>query len=75
MKLKHESAITLVALIVTIIIMLILAGIVISLIVGENGIIRRTEESSGIYNEQQAREKLELVLLDMQTDKLVNIRI
>ena len=62
-----KSGITLIVLIVTIIIMLILAGIVLSLILGENGIIKKAESSGLVYEEQQAREKLELVLLDIRS--------
>ena len=40
-----EKGITLVALVVTIIIILILAGITINMIVGENGIIRSAQEA------------------------------
>lgn len=39
---------------------------------GENGIIKRAENSGITYSEAQAREKLELVLLDMQADKVTN---
>lgn len=39
---KHESGITLIALIVTIIILLILAGVAISNLTGSNGLIKKT---------------------------------
>lgn len=42
---KHESGITLIALIVTIIILLILAGVAISNLTGSNGLIKKTEIS------------------------------
>ena len=51
MKLKHESAITLVALIVTIIVLLILAGITITLTVGRNGLLDKVQQAS-IENEK-----------------------
>ena len=38
-NIKNKNGITLIALIVTIILMLILAGVVISLTIGENGLI------------------------------------
>ena len=40
-KIRNEKAITLVALVVTIIVLLILAGVAISLSIGNNGIISR----------------------------------
>lgn len=45
-KNKYEKGITLVALVITIIIMLILAGVSINAIVGENGIIGRATEAA-----------------------------
>lgn len=66
------TGITLIALIITIILMLILAGFVINLTIGENGLLTKAKQSGNIYNEQVAREKLEIVLLDMQADKTVN---
>lgn len=71
-KNKTQQGITLIMLIITIIILLILIGITIHLALGQNGIIKRTKEIEGKYNEQQAREKLEVVLLDMQADKVVS---
>ncbi len=73
MKTKNKNeAITLIALIITIIIMLILAGIVISLTIGENVILTRAKEVAITYKQKAAREKLEILLLDMQADKVVN---
>ena len=43
--LKEQKGITLVALIITIIVMLILAGVSISLVVGENGVLTQAEDS------------------------------
>ena len=45
-KLKKESGITLIALVVTIIVLLILAGISVSMITGENGILKKAGEAS-----------------------------
>ena len=44
MKNTKENGITLIALIITIIILLILASISISAVLGDNGIIKRTQE-------------------------------
>lgn len=72
MKTKNERAITLITLIITIILMLILAGVVLSLSIGRNGMIKKAQESVAKYNKEQAREKLELVLFNMQADKVNN---
>lgn len=69
---RNEEGITLVALVVTIIILLILAGIVITLAIGQNGVMKRAEESGKAYNEAQAREKLELILMDLQANKIMD---
>ena len=43
--LKSEQGITLVALVVTIVVLIILAGITLSLVVGQNGIVNKTKEA------------------------------
>ena len=42
---KNENAITLIALVVTIVVLLILAGVSISMLGGENGIIKQAEDT------------------------------
>ena len=41
----HNSGITLVALVVTIVVLLILAGVTITMLFGENGIIKKAQEA------------------------------
>ena len=48
-KLKNNQGITLVALVVTIVVLLILAGVSISLVLGENGLISKAKESREKY--------------------------
>ena len=55
-ELKNEKAITLVALVVTIIVLLILAGVAISLSIGENGIFKRAENVVDIHKEASENE-------------------
>ena len=43
---KKNSGITLVALVVTIVVLLILAGVSINLVVGQNGLINRAKEAA-----------------------------
>ncbi len=66
---NRQKGITLIALVITVIVMLILAGVAISMTIGENGIFRKASEAKEIHNEQVAREKLELVLDDLTLDK------
>lgn len=67
---RNAKGITLITLIVVIIIMLIVSGIVINLGLGENGLFSKVKYASTKTDEQMAREKLELVLLELQADKI-----
>ena len=69
---NNAKGITLIALIITIIIMLILAGITLNLTLGEHGIFKTARDASDEYSKQEAKERLELVLLDMQAEKITN---
>ena len=69
---KSNHGITLIALVITIIILLILAGIVINLTIGENGIIKKAQQAGINYEEAGAREKLELALVDLQAQKVID---
>ena len=69
---KNNNGITLIALIITIIIMLILAGVVISLTLGENGLFSTARYAVAKTEEESAREKLELLLVNMQAEKETN---
>ncbi len=69
---KNNRGITLIALVITIIVLLILAGVTIATLTGENGIFNTAERAVEKNEYETAKEKLELVLLDMQTDKVTN---
>jgi len=69
MKDKKEKAITLIALVVTIIVLIILAGVSISLVLGDNGIITKAKEAKLTYEEEAAREKVNMLLLEYRTNK------
>ena len=57
MNLKSNKAITLVALIITIIILLILAGVSLSMILGENGLINKAQSSVNAYQQAALNEQ------------------
>lgn len=57
---KKENGITLVALVVTIIVLLILAGVAISLTVGNNGLFTRAQDAAEKYNQSSANEQNEM---------------
>ena len=54
---SKERGITLVALVVTVIIMLILAGITLNLVLGDNGLISMAKKATDSYKEAQAKEE------------------
>ncbi len=56
MKGRKEEGITLIALVITIIVLLILAGVTISLTFGENGILARAKEGKDKYAEAEQNE-------------------
>ena len=57
MNLKSNKAITLVALIITIIILLILAGVSLSMVLGENGLINKAQSSVDKHEESSKNEQ------------------
>ena len=57
MNLKSNKAITLVALIITIIVLLILAGVSLSMVLGENGLINKAQSSVNRYKESSENEQ------------------
>lgn len=66
--LKGNKGITLIALVVTIIILIILAGISINLVLGENGLIQKAKEASEASTRAEAEEKLNMDIMDMYID-------
>ena len=70
--LNDEKAITLIALIVTAVILLILSGIVIVTLTGKNGIITRTKEAKQRQIEAEIKEQLNLAIQELQAEKLAD---
>jgi len=68
-KLKQEKAITLIALVVTIIVLLILAGVSISMLTGENGILSRSTQASQETVHANVYEQLQLKVADYFVEK------
>ena len=69
-NIKNNKAITLIALIITIIILLILAGVAISFTIGENGIFNKSKSAVGKYKASAAEEKLAVALSEYQMEKV-----
>ena len=68
MKTKEMKGITLVALVVTIVVLLILAGVSINSVLGENGIIIKAKEAAEKTAEAQEREMIERNLLEQELE-------
>lgn len=68
---KQRAGITLVALAITIIILLILAGVTISLTVGQRGILNRSQEAGRNYQEVAKKENEELENFLGETDNII----
>ena len=66
------QGITLIALVVTIIILLILAGVVLNLTIGKNGIINRTQESAIQHIKAEIKQEIELAILEIELDSKSN---
>ncbi|MCI8345100.1 MAG: hypothetical protein HFJ42_03900 [Clostridia bacterium] len=63
-KLKSAYGITLITLVITIILLLILAGIIINLSLGENGIFNKAKYAKIEYEKAKIKEELELEIVD-----------
>ena len=64
----RKNGITLIALVVTIIVLLILAGITISLVFGSNGVIQKAQDSKEQTEIGEMREKLEMAKVPVYAD-------
>lgn len=67
---KQQKAITLIALVITIIILLILVGISISTLMGERGILRKADITIEKNKETTAEEEIKLILNEWRIEKV-----
>lgn len=65
---RNQKGITLIALVITIIVLLILAGVTIAMLSGENGILKRATETRSTNAEAQAREEAKIAFMDVRTE-------
>ena len=69
--LKNKKGITLIALVVTIVVLLILAGVTVSLILDENGIIAKSKDARARWNNAQMNEEKNMGEIDKTLDEIV----
>ena len=80
-NLRKNSGITLIALVLTIVVLLILAGVSISAVFGRNGIIDKTNEAKYLTKLREYEEKVTLIVASEKTlkvtenkeEKLINL--
>ena len=65
-RIQENKAITLIALVITIIVLIILAGVAINLAFGQNGLVTRAKIAREEYSTAEAKEKLEQEILNVQ---------
>ena len=65
LKTKEEKGITLIALVITVIVLLILAGVSIAMLTGNNGILTQAQKSKQATEEAAQKEKEDLIKLEM----------
>lgn len=70
-NMAHSNGITLITLIVTIIILLILAGVTINVLIGDNGLFKTAKKAGESYQKAGIRETIEAEILAMSTEKII----
>lgn len=71
-KMKDNKAITLTALVVTIVILIILAGITINSILGDEGILKKAQQATQNYSNAQAEEEDKIAKYANEIDNYIN---
>ena len=71
-QVQKQKGITLIALVITVIVLIILAGVAISLTVGENGILTRAQNSKKQSTQDMLKEKIENAVLEVQIEEITN---
>ena len=71
-NLKKNKGITLIALVITIIVLLILAGVSIAMLTGQNGILTQAQNASTQTEIAEAKEKAQMDIMAWQSERLEN---
>ena len=71
-KVKNNNGITLISLVVTIIVLIILSGVSINAVVGEEGIIRITKQSKQDVDITIMKEEIQLKILEAYSQKMLS---
>ena len=68
----QEKGITLIALVVTIIILLILAGVTLNIALSDNGLFSKAKKAADDYNQKSIEEELQILFAEKQLDNYSN---
>ena len=68
LNLKERNGITLIALVITIIVLLILAGVVITTLTGDNGILGKAKTAKTTNDEEKAKEQIKIAVMGCYGD-------
>ena len=69
---QNNKGITLIALVITIVVLLILAGITINAVLSEGGIFNTAKNAENVQQHASVKEKVQVMLADAQLEKMVN---
>mgnify|MGYP004461142523 CR=1 FL=1 len=73
MQIKQAKGITLIALVITIIVLLILAGVTISMLTGENGILKQATSAKDTTDKSEFEEQVKLAVMAAKTNNTGSI--
>ena len=68
----NQKGITLIALVITMIVLLILAGVSITMLAGENGILTKANDASESTNQENIKEEIELLLQEAYISEYID---
>ena len=69
---QHQKGITLIALVITIVVLLILAGVGINTLFNDNGIINSASKSGDKYKMEAVRERVETVKVNWEAERIID---
>lgn len=72
---KKEKGITLIALVITVIVLLILAGITISTLTGQNGLLRKANTAKNKSTESELKEQIEMAIMASRINENISINL
>lgn len=66
---RKQKGITLIALVITIVVLIIIGGVSVYVVIGQNGVVNKASEGKKIYSESELKEKLEMAIMDIQIEE------